>query len=500
MQYHAATSSRRRFLKQSLALVGGALAIPGTMGSFFQAVRPARAVRVRGRVQAGRRGLAGVAVTDGFSVVDTRPDGTFDLVSSTRQPFVYLSMPAGYALPRNETGTARCYRPLAAGDADEVRVVFDLEASPVSDENHAFLVLADTQTQDERDMELLHAETVPDVEETVRALGDTSVFGVSCGDIMWDRLELYPEYERAVSRMGIPFFQVVGNHDLDFDGPTDQASVQTFRRHFGPNYYSFNRGAVHYVVLDDVFWNYDSYFGYLDADQLAWLEADLARVEAGRPVVVFVHIPVQSTQVGRQSGGPPPPGISMTNREVFYRLLEPYAAHVISGHTHEHEHVYEGGVHEHVQGTACGAWWTGPICYDGTPAGYGVYEVRGEDLQGRYKATGHAPDHQLRLYGRGADPSAPDEFIANVWDADPNWTVVWYEAGARRGPMARRVGTDPLSEQLHRGADLPERRGWVDPVRTGHLFYAPVATDAGEIRVEATDPHGRTYTEVLSKR
>jgi hypothetical protein len=189
----------------------------------------------------------------------------------------------------------------------------------------------------------------------------------------------------------------------------------------------------------------------------------------------------------------------MTNRAVFYRLLEPYAAHVISGHTHEHEHVYEGGVHEHVQGAACGAWWTGPICYDGTPSGYGVYEVQGEALQWRYKATGHAPDHQLRVYKRGIDPAAPDEFIANVWDADPDWTVVWYEDGARRGLMARRVGTDPLSEQLHRGADLPERRGWVDPVRTEHLFYAPVAADAGEIRVEATDPRGRTYTAVLSK-
>ncbi len=178
-------------------------------------------------------------------------------------------------------------------------------------------------------------------------------------------------------------------------------------------------------------------------------------------------------------------------------MLEPYQAHVISGHTHESEHVFEGSVHEHVQGTACGAWWTGPICNDGTPSGYGVYEARGEELRWRYKATGHPDDHQLRLYQRGIDPAAPDEIVANVWDWDPAWTVAWYEDGMRKGLMARRVGTDPLSERLHRGDDLPPPRPWVEPAPTNHLFYVPVSADAGEIRVEATDRFGHTYSAVL---
>ena len=45
----------------------------------------------------------------------------------------------------------------------------------------------------------------------------------------------------------------------------------------------------------------------------------------------------------------------------------------------------------------------------------------------------------------------------------------------RKGAMARRPGTDPLAESLHRGSDLPERRPWVEPVPTNHLFYAPVS-------------------------
>ena len=41
-------------------------------------------------------------------------------------------------------------------------------------------------------------------------LGDVETFGIAVGDIMYDDLTLYPEYERAVQRVGVPFFQVVG--------------------------------------------------------------------------------------------------------------------------------------------------------------------------------------------------------------------------------------------------------------------------------------------------
>ncbi|MDX1548346.1 MAG: calcineurin-like phosphoesterase C-terminal domain-containing protein, partial [Rhodothermales bacterium] len=225
----------------------------------------------------------------------------------------------------------------------------------------------------------------------------------------------------------------------------------------------------------------------------------LARVEAGRPVVVFLHIPVHSTASLRRGEAVPSPRNAVTNREALYRLLEPYAAHVISGHTHESEHVFEGGIHEHVCGAACGAWWSGPICYDGTPNGYAVYEVRGEDVRWRYQATGHDPAYQMRVYdlrmhAPGTDGAARGPVVANVWDWDPAWSVVWYEDGEPRGPMERRTGTDPLSERLHRGSDLPERRSWVDPVPTDHLFHATPAPAARTLRIEATDRFGRVYT------
>jgi hypothetical protein len=437
-----------------------------------------------------------VGVTDGLQVVSTDAEGRFELATTEDRGFVGLSLPSGYRVPLNSTGTARLYRPIEADRRGEATVEFALEPLRASDENHSLLLLADVQTQTRQEMEWFHEQTVPDVQATVRALGG-EIVGIADGDIMYDRLELYDEYERAVEKMGVPFFQCVGNHDLDQENPTDAGSTLTFQRRFGPRYYSFNRGAVHYVVLDDVFWYGDGYIGYLGEDQLTWLASDLALVEPGAPVIVATHIPAMGGAYIRYDEAKPRIGSAITNREALYRLLEPYQAHVLTGHTHESEHIWEGGVHEHVSGTVCGAWWSGPICWDGCPSGYSVYEMRGEEVTWRYKSTGHADGHQMRLYPPGSDPTAPSEVVANIWNWDRDWTVDWFADGTRMGRMSQRMGLDPLSVELHTGPDLPPRREWVDPRPTLHLFYAPVTPGTREVRVEATDRFGRRYSEVL---
>ena len=454
-------------------------------------------VRVRGRVTSGGRGLGGVRVSDGLSVVRTDPDGGYELVTEASREFVHVCLPAGHRVPVSDTGTASFYQPLPARGG-EMDANWSLEPLQAPDERHALLLLADPQTQDAREMGLFHAETVPDVIDTVRGLGDLECFGVACGDIMYDDLSLYPEYERGVARMGVPFFQVVGNHDLDLESPTDLGSTRTFTSRFGPRYYSFDRGRVHYVVLDDVFWFGAEYMGYLGHDQLSWIENDLATVEPGSTVIVCTHIPALGGRWAREGQARPDHSVSIPNREALYRLLEPFRAHVLTGHTHENEHIFEHGVHEHVHGTVCGAWWTGPICWDGTPNGYSVYEVSGESVSWRYKSTGHDAEHQMRLYGPGADPNQPAAVLANVWDWDPAWTVRWFEDGQPRGLMERRTAQDPLSRELHAGPDLPPRRTWVDPVPVAHMFYAMPGRGARRVTVEATDRTGRVYDESLT--
>lgn len=492
---------RRKFLKYSAlagtfapALAPSILANPYTPRPLPRRGKP---VRIRGVVRSAGQGLIDVSVSDGRAVVRTATDGTFEIISDSRQPFVQLTVPGGYELNKNSTGTANFYVPVEADAAGEATATFDLSPVKNRSNDHAFIVFADTQTQNEFEMGLLHQQTVPDAIKTITRMGEQQIFGVGCGDIMFDDLSLYPEYERAVREMGIPFFQVVGNHDLNMDATTDEASTATFCERFGPRYYSFDRGFVHYIVLDDVFWHSQGYFGYIDDLQWEWLTQDLSYIEPGRPVVVFAHIPGMSTRRLRLGESKPDISHSITNRERLYRILEPYNAHLISGHTHENEHVFEGGIHEHIHGAVCGAWWSGPICYDGTPNGYGVYEITGERVRWRYKSTGYDQDYQMRVYPRGADPSAPTEIVANIWDADPSWEVRWFEDGIQKGQMSRRTGRDPLSIELHTGTALPERRPWVEPVLHNHLFYAPVSPGTKEVRVVATDRFDRTYATAV---
>lgn len=499
--------TRRDFLKR-VGLAGGALLGGPWSASAASLSQTGRAVKVRGRVTStnGAQPLSGVPVSDGVTVTQTDGDGRFQITSSTHRPFVYLSVPAGYRLPTHETGTARFYRPIESGSGDPTEVSFTLQPLRRNDEQHAFVFLADPQTRTEAEMSEFQSGTIPDVRATVDALDDRPVFGVGGGDLVFDTLSLFSSYEEAVRQMGIPFVQVVGNHDLNFDARADLGSTATFREHFGPEYYSFDRGAVHYVVLDDVYWPgsdgfdraTDDYLGHIPSTQLHWLEQDLALVENGRPVVVLTHIPPLSTAYRRHGEASPSVRDMIINREALYELLEPFDAHIVTGHVHENEHRYAAGPHEHVVGTACGAWWTGPVCYDGTPRGYAVYEVSGESITWRYKGTDRNADHQMRLYPPGAEPDSPDQFIANVWDADDDWTVVWYEDGVRTGKMERRTGVDPLTAELYAGNDQPEKHTWIAPQPTDHLFYAPFNPDANRIRVEATDRFDRTYAAALN--
>ena len=456
-------------------------------------------IRIRGRVHGAGKGLAGVSVSDGLQVVATDRDGRFELVADTGRRFVTISVPSGYALPTHSTGTARCFQRITSGPTGEMRTEFPLTVLPEGDHRHAFLLLADIQTQNVAHMARFRQETVPDLRKTLSRLGAMSVFGVGDGDIMWDELTLYDDYETLVNQVGIPFVQVVGNHDLDLRESTDEGSTTTFERRFGPRYYSFDRGEIHYVVLDDAFYYGGAYLGYVPADQLSWLANDLARVERGRTVVVFAHIPLYTDIFARR--GEAAPGIAqvVTNREAVYRLLQPYRTTVLSGHLHESTFSTEGGVWERNHGAACGAWWTGEIGYDGTPNGYGIFEASGSELRWTYQSTGKDAGHQLRTYAWGADPRAPEEILANVWSWEPGWTVAWYEDGERRGSMARRTGLDPLASQLFSGPKLPATREWIEPVPTSHLFYAPASRQAREIRVEATDRSGRTFSEVLRR-
>jgi 3',5'-cyclic AMP phosphodiesterase CpdA len=103
------------------------------------------------------------------------------------------------------------------------------------------------------------------------------------------------------------------------------------------------------------------YVGYLTENQLHWLEQDLASVPKGSTVVVSLHIPTNTGHARRNKLKEEELGGTVANRRQLYKMLEPFQAHIMSGHTHVNEKWEEGNIIEHVHGTVCGAWWTGPF-------------------------------------------------------------------------------------------------------------------------------------------
>ncbi|HEX8507763.1 MAG TPA: calcineurin-like phosphoesterase family protein, partial [Hymenobacter sp.] len=474
------SQQRRTFLK-SLGLASVGMTLDVSLLSAQPKVAPTppakgkdlSAVSLSGKVHAQGQGLAGVAVTDGINITLTDPKGNYTLASNATAEFVYLTVPRGYEFP-HEKGIAQFHRKIVPTQG-RFKADFELKKLKQDDTKHNFIVWADPQMISKADAEEFKTKSAPDTKQLVDSYGPNTLFhGIGCGDLVWDHFELFDDYRQGVATTGIPYFQVIGNHDMDIKARTDEGSSQTFRSLFGPSYYSFNRGDIHYVVLDDVFFIgvAKRYIGYLTEQQLQWLEQDLAYVKPGTTVVVALHIPVDSGNKRRNKLDEEPLGSVVSNRAELYRILKPYKAHIMSGHTHVSEKVFNENTIEHTHGAVCGAWWTGPICTDGTPSGYAVYEVSGSDIKWYYKSVGKERGHQFRIYPKGSVPDRPEEIVVNVWNWDPEWKVTWFENGSSQGAMKQEVALDPMAVQLYAGAQLPTKHKFVDPTLADHLFFA----------------------------
>lgn len=486
---------RRHFLK-SLGWLSAFTAIPagGALAGGNDKVSGAAAVR--GRVSSGGKGLANAVVSDGYNVVLTDKNGNYSLNAPPKAEFVFISLPSGYAIP-NDKGIARFYQKIGTGPQ---QINFELERLSQDDNRHAFIIWADPQIRDNDDARQLKTLSAPDTKALADSLGNVPIHGIGCGDLVFDHPELFPDYREAIHTTGVPFFQVIGNHDMDYTARTDDFSQATFKEQFGPAYYSFNRGKIHYVVLDDVFFvgSGHRYIGYITEEQLSWLEKDLQQVPKGSTVVVSLHIPTNNGEKKRHKAKAEELGGVVSNRAALYQMLTPYKVHFMSGHTHWNENWEKDNMIEHNHGTVCGAWWTGPVCGDGTPNGYGVYEVDGEEIRWFYKSVGFPKEHQLRVYPKGAVTDMPDAVTANVWNWDARWKVEWWEDGVAKGEMQQYAGYDQAAVELYKGPELPVRSKGVEPILTDHLFKALPSTGAKNITVKATDRFGTVYTESIS--
>jgi hypothetical protein len=434
---------------------------------------------VKGTVTSNGKAVQGVVVSDGYTVVQTDKKGRFEIEPDTASKAIFISTPAGYAFT-NQNGISRHYT-LTKDLAADKRINFELQPLDKDDNDHQFIIWADPQVKNDKDVQKMMTYSVPDTQKIIAAAGAGALMhGITVGDIVWDNHALYADYDRAVSKMNIPFFQCLGNHDMDLNNGGDENSDITFHQNYGPTYYSFNRGQAHYVVMDNVRYlgKDKEYDGFVQQNQLDWLKKDLSFVSKDKLIVLSLHIPVHN---------------GTKNKEDLYALLEDRNVHIMSGHTHYHQNNIRENIFEHNHGTVCGAWWTGPICCDGTPNGYGVYKVSGKDLTWHYQSTGEAADHQMEIFVNTYNDTQK-QVVVNIWNHDPAWKTEYWIDEVSHGALEQYEGYDPTAYKNLQGPELPKARSFAEPSLTNHLFKALIPAASKTVKVTATDRFGKVYS------
>jgi hypothetical protein len=504
-----------------------------------------------GELDPGEQGIADVAVSNGREVVTTDDQGRYSLPIDG-ETIVRMTKPAGYAVPTDESQLPRFYYIHDPdGSPTDLRypgveptgplpgeVNFPLHAAEEPDSFEAILI-SDPQPQSGREIDYIRDDVVGEL------IGTNAKFGITTGDIMFDDLSLLPRYNAVIGQIGIPWWNVPGNHEMNFLASGDKHSTETFKRVFGPTYYSFDYGAAHFVVLDNVDYKGRNagreepryreggvYEGRISDKQLEWLKNDLAQVDKDKLIFLAVHIPLK-TYLGDS------PAMNTVNRRELFDIIEDYPnLYAVAGHTHTSEHHYfdrddgfdgETAFHHHVLATVSGSWWSGPkdargiphaVQRDGTPNGYHILEVDGTKAEVRFKAAGKPADHQMRVmfdvahhthnahiygdYEMGAlldgemlaneVPAA--SLLVNLFDGGPR-SAVEFKVGDRGWRDMRRVRQMDLhvNELFQRNRDSV--KPWVEAEPSSHVWKAdlPDRLSAGTytVTVRATDEFGRTH-------
>ena len=471
------------------------------------------------RFDDGEQGIAGIKVSNGKDIVVTDDHGRYQ-IDVTDDTIVFVVKPRGWRTPLNEHRLPRFYyihkphgspplkyRGVEPTGALPDAIHFPLYPQKEPDQFKAIL-FGDPQPRDQKEIDYISHDVVEEL------IGSDASFGVTLGDIMFDNLDLFESLNKTIALIGIPWYNVIGNHDLNFDAQHDHHSDETFERHFGPSYYSFDYGPVHFLVLDDVEWyippddpkGKGTYRGGLGQRQMEFIKNDLALIPESQMVVLLMHIPL----------------VEVHDRQALYRLIEkrPFCMSV-SGHTHYHEHRYikkaDGWLgaepHHHIINvTVSGSWWTGApdergiphtTMKDGAPNGYSILSFDGNKYKLDYKAAGRSTDYQIQLSAPEevrSDQLAQTHIYANFFNGSERSVVETRvgEGAWRKMPQVTEV--DPHYKAVYAAEARILLKSWRDlpsPRATPHLWKTTMPEDlipgTHLIQVRATDTDGRQF-------
>lgn len=509
---------------------------------------------VSGTISCDGQGVAGVAVSDGYEVVVTDHNGHYAMTSNKKNGYVFYTLPGGYEPQLADGFNPQFWAPLDSRDLS-VEEIHDFVLSRVDNDRHIAIFGADTHlARRNSDRAYFKKGFIASLNDEVSRAAGTPIYSILLGDLTWDVFWTQNNYNLNDFMADMKHFDypmtlwpVIGNHDHDPSIPagqnTDTEASAAWRDIVCPNYYSFNLGKVHYVVLDDILYlniAYDdedysegvagsrNYRGAITTEQMQWLRKDLALVDYSTPVVVCLHIPAWSVNQNFTYS------TRLDNTHELCSLLNKYEqAHIVSGHTHVNNTIHPTAyphVTEHNIAAVCGSLWQSAIvtghhvCQDGSPAGYMRWTINDDDLDWAYKPI-HEGESQMRLYDMNTVrdyyrnnatmramlndyPSRVDyadigdnELMVNIYSYSPDWRVSICEGDSIL--QCRRVCTeDPfhtLAYDVARYSISGYYSTYYITTPTTHLFSAKANTATEPVTVRVVDSFDNIYLRSISR-
>lgn len=478
---------------------------------------------------AGEPGIADVSVSNQIDVVKTNQKGKY-VLPIDGATIIFITKPPGYEVPLNEHNLPQFYyihqpsgsprglkfQGIEPTGALPTAINFPLKKTEIRTRFKA-IISGDPQPRNEMEVNYFRDDIV------TQMIGKDAEFYLALGDLADNNLSTYEQYSRAVAQIGVPAFHVPGNADLNARTDSDDFSLETYRRIFGPPNYSFEYGKVHFVVLDNVeYFGWDSgknqkgsYRGYLSQQQLLWLKNDLGHVPDDFLVVIAMHIPIATNLTDLEM-------FKVVNRKDLFEVLK-RRQHLLAvfGHAHIIEHLHykvdlgwpgEASFRGITAGAACGAWWTGPkdargipasTAMDGSPNGFFVFSFEGNRYNYHFYPSNGAYDAQMRIsQPRGilsADSLSGKQIIVNIFNASPESEVTFCINDAAPQTMQRTEMKDPfLVDYVNSNREILPT--WLNVYPTGHIWKAPLPEGlkpgTHTIRVKAIDHLGNIYRGV----
>ncbi|MBR3074166.1 MAG: calcineurin-like phosphoesterase C-terminal domain-containing protein, partial [Bacteroidales bacterium] len=493
---------------------------------------------IYGRVSCGGAGVPGVLVSDGVEIVQTDADGNYSIESDKKWNYVFVILPSGYEAPV-EGVLPQIWKPLKSGVEEAEQVDFELVQS--SNDDYTLFVLGDIHLA-RRTGDLAQFEKVAGHLRKAMDEAPGKVYALTLGDMTWDMYWIannygFQDYLLTVNGYfsGIPFFHTMGNHDNEMESAGDYYKAIKFTQNLAPDYYSFNLGKIHYIVMDNMDFtgvepgeeNRSKYAKNFTAEQLEWLRKDLSYVDKSTPVFVTAHEPLarpSGISWGEQLNG------KDADLDSFIGIFSGYNVRFLSGHTHNIFHRdWAPGFTEHNSGAICASWWWSGyhtpgihIAQDGAPGGWTEWTVNGTECTHYYQAACQPREYQFRAYDMNkvkkvisSDRSTESGYskyynhiqsygdnviLVNVWDYDDDWKV---EISENEAPLdVAEVGVyDPLHIEAMTIPRLNKNSGTTtfSTAKWRHFFQATASAPDTPVTVKVTDRYGKVYTETMNR-